>query len=123
MNTPIPKGTEVRVLTNNGGDTIATLTQDYNPTYPAMLRTSYGSEFAIMPSRLKSIEPASPPQSYVTTYCNHGHRMSDGKPIDHECYVLPPEALNREWAGDVAKAIELLQAAKPLKTHRGVKNG
>jgi len=59
--------------------------------------------------------------SYVTTYCNHPHRLSDGKPIAHNCYVLPPEALEAERNGDTDRAIELLQKAKPLIEHRGIK--
>jgi hypothetical protein len=58
---------------------------------------------------------------YCTTYCNHGHQLSDGKPIEHECHVLPPKALQAEREGEYEQAIELIQAAKPLRTHRGVK--
>jgi len=61
------------------------------------------------------------PASYVTTYCNHAHRMSDGKPLGHECYILPPEALAAERRGDYEKGIALLQAAKPMRTHKGVR--
>ena len=58
---------------------------------------------------------------YLTTYCNHGHRLSDGKPVDHECVVIAPEALQAEREGDYGQAVELIQAAKPLRAHRGVK--
>ena len=47
---------------------------------------------------------------YLTSYCNHGHYLNDGKPVDHECHVLPPRALQLEREG----------AAKPLRTHRGL---
>lgn len=70
---------------------------------------------------------------YVTTFCNFAHRMEDGKPVEHECYILPPAALEAEcgrpaWARgrsgegapDYEKAIEIIQAAKPLKVHKGV---
>lgn len=33
---------------------------------------------------------------YVTSFCNFPHRMSDGKPIGHECYVIPPRLLKAE---------------------------
>jgi hypothetical protein len=68
---------------------------------------------------------------YVTTYCNHAHRLSDGTPIDHECHVIPPEALQAEMNGDYDKGIELIQQAKrpvrfgplmgqlQLPTHKG----
>jgi hypothetical protein len=48
---------------------------------------------------------------YCTSYCNHGHRVRDGKPVAHECIVIPPKALALEIAGDIAGAIELLALA------------
>lgn len=57
---------------------------------------------------------------YVTTFCNKAHRMRDGKPVAHECYVLPPAALRAERDGDMRRAIELIQAA-PRVVSRGVK--
>ena len=57
---------------------------------------------------------------YTTTFCNHGHRLEDGKPVAHECYVLPVEALRLEQQGAYDAAIEVLQRAKPLRVHRGV---
>lgn len=59
---------------------------------------------------------------YVTTYCNFAHRLADGKPINHECYVLPPKALEFEMADKIADAIEAIQAAKPLRMHSGCKS-
>ena len=46
--------------------------------------------------------------AYCTTYCNKPHDTSDGKPIGHECYILPPAALAAEIAGDVDQAIHLI---------------
>ena len=66
------------------------------------------------------VEPP-PPAFYVTTYCNHAHRMKDGKPMAHECYVLPPEALAAERRGETDIAIGLLQAAHPMRRHTGVR--
>lgn len=64
----------------------------------------------------------SDPHSYVTTYCNRPHRCADGKPIAHECAILPPEAIASERAGDIPRAIALMQAAKPLRLmRRGVR--
>lgn len=57
---------------------------------------------------------------YCTTYCNHGHVLDNGKPVNHECYVLPPAALAAERAGDFELADRLITAAKPLKIHGGV---
>ena len=58
---------------------------------------------------------------YVTSFCNHAHRLSDGVPIAHECYVLPPVALRLERTDDFEGAANAIQAAKPLRIHRGVK--
>lgn len=58
---------------------------------------------------------------FRTTYCNQPHRLSDGKPINHECHVLPTPALHAEKAGDVSTAVELLAAWKKRKKHVGVK--
>lgn len=60
--------------------------------------------------------------TYVTTYCNKPHRMSDGKPVAHECYVLPPAALQAEREGGVHAAFAIIGQAKPLRhMRRGVK--
>ena len=32
-------------------------------------------------------------RTYVTSYCNFAHRLNDGKPVEHECAILPPAAL------------------------------
>lgn len=55
---------------------------------------------------------------YCTTYCNKGHRLKDGKPVAHECYVLPPVALKAEMEGDFEKAQEILSNAKPMQVMR-----
>lgn len=52
---------------------------------------------------------------YVTTYCNFAHRLIDGKPIDHECAIIPPAALEAERSGDIPRAIELMEAAKKFR--------
>lgn len=58
--------------------------------------------------------------AYVSSYCNHPHRMADGKPIKHECYIIPPLALKREREGDVSGAIMVMQAT-PMKHHTGTR--
>ena len=58
---------------------------------------------------------------YVTTFCNFAHRVSDGEPIDHECYVLPPEAIKAEMEGDYDKANEILSGGRLKKRRKGVK--
>jgi hypothetical protein len=58
---------------------------------------------------------------WTTSYCNHAHRLADGVPIEHECYVLPPAALRAERINNFEEATRLLEAAKPMRVHRGVK--
>ena len=58
---------------------------------------------------------------FCTSFCNHGHRLVDGKPIDHECFVLPTEALLAEQAGDNARALEVMGAWKKRRVHKGLK--
>lgn len=62
------------------------------------------------------------PRTYVTTYCNHTHSVKTGKPIGHECYILPPQAIELEMAGKYAEAIEVLNAARPLRVTKGPKD-
>ncbi len=60
--------------------------------------------------------------TYITTYCNFPHRLIDGKPVEHECYVLPPASLQAEREDRYADAIALTEAAKPLRyMRRGVR--
>lgn len=58
---------------------------------------------------------------YVTTYCNFAHRLSDGKPIEHECRIIPPSALMAEMEGDYEEAMEILHHT-PSREHRGVRH-
>ncbi len=58
---------------------------------------------------------------YCTTYCNRGHRVKDGVPVGHECYVLPAEAIRLEREDDFKGAIAAIEAARPLRPHRGAR--
>lgn len=58
---------------------------------------------------------------YCTSFCNHGHRLTDGKPVDHECYIIPPAALAAERDDRIADAIALIEAS-PRVRHRGVRS-
>ena len=62
-----------------------------------------------------------PPTFYVTSFCNQAHRLVDGKPIRHECRIIPPAALEAERAGDTDKAIELMKAKPAKYMRRGVR--
>lgn len=33
---------------------------------------------------------------YTTSFCNQPHDLKTGKPIEHECYVIPPNILRAE---------------------------
>lgn len=66
-----------------------------------------------MPRKLEDI--------YVSTYCNFAHRLVDGKPIEHECRVLPVKALRAEINGDIEGAIEILRSIPAVMMRRGVK--
>lgn len=45
---------------------------------------------------------------YCTSFCNFGHYVDTGRPIGHECYVIPPAALRAERDGNTDLAIELI---------------
>lgn len=49
---------------------------------------------------------------YCTSYCNSGHDLETGKPIDHECRVIPPKALMLERQGKYEEAIEVMDDRK-----------
>lgn len=46
---------------------------------------------------------------YVTSFCNFAHDTKTGRPIGHECYIIPPSALKLEMAGDTDGASEIMQ--------------
>lgn len=43
-----------------------------------------------------------------TSYCNQAHHLRTGRPVGHECYVLPPSALAAEQAGDLDLASRIM---------------
>jgi hypothetical protein len=45
---------------------------------------------------------------YCTSYCNKLHYIENGRPIDHECYVLPSDMLEAEKRGDYEGALAAL---------------
>src|SRR5512147_186638 len=36
------------------------------------------------------------PETWCSTYCNRGHKMATGRPVGHECYIIPPRLLRLE---------------------------
>lgn len=55
--------------------------------------------------------------SYLTSFCNKPHRLKDGKPIGHECYVLHPKSLEMERKGDISGIKEMHSG----QIHQGLK--
>ena len=58
--------------------------------------------------------------TYVPSFCNKHHRLEDGKPIKHECFVLPTEYLCAEKSGNRERAKEVLDGWKKRKPHKGL---
>jgi hypothetical protein len=60
------------------------------------------------------------PATFCTSFCNHPHVRETGHPVDHECYILNPQALLIEFVNG-ANAIpeELLQKLKG-RPHQGL---
>ena len=58
---------------------------------------------------------------YCSSYCNKAHRTTDGKPVQHECRILPIRALQAEMAGDFELAQRLLQEAPARYMRRGTR--
>lgn len=42
---------------------------------------------------------------YLTSFCNNGHRLSNGHPVNHECWILRPDALRLEREDRVPEAV------------------
>ena len=55
---------------------------------------------------------------FCSTFCNSGHSIKTGRPIGHQCRVIPPKALALERAGDFDGAIEII-SARELVRHNG----
>jgi len=61
-------------------------------------------------------------RTYVTTFCNFPHRVGDGKPVEHECYVIAPKALAEEMSGVFGGPEWTKWSSGPRRTmRRGVK--
>ncbi len=56
---------------------------------------------------------------YLTSFCNQGHEIRTGKPVEHECYVLVPAAIRAEMDD---KVTEYLASGAPVhhgRVHKG----
>ena len=47
------------------------------------------------------------PMVYRTSFCNFGHNLKTGRPVGHECYIIPPELLRAERELPFEQAIEV----------------
>lgn len=43
---------------------------------------------------------------YCTSFCNFAHSLKTGRPIGHECYIIPPAALRIERERGANAALE-----------------
>ncbi len=62
-----------------------------------------------------------PNATYTTSFCNQEHRLRDGKPVGHECFVLPAEALHAERADETERANTILSNWKNRRKHNGLR--
>lgn len=53
----------------------------------------------------KKSTTTNPEDVFCTSFCNKPHRLSDGVPLNHECYVLKPAGLRHERDGVFLKSI------------------
>lgn len=58
---------------------------------------------------------------WCATYCNKAHRTSDGKPIKHECRIIPPRAIAADMAGNAKAASQIMSEAPIRMMQRGVR--
>lgn len=61
---------------------------------------------------------------YLTSFCNRLHCMRTGRPIEHECFLLPPAALRAEREDQISKSVSILAEARAegrLRRHRGIR--
>jgi hypothetical protein len=55
--------------------------------------------------------------TYVTSFCNFPHYVETGRPIGHECYIIPPRCIKAER--DLSDWDEILAIWKPFYDNKG----
>jgi hypothetical protein len=93
------------------------------------LKTTFRWDFESLVQRIqedalteyKNSVTVSPMKIYMTSYCNKGHDLETGKPVNHDCYVLPVDALKAEMDGDTGRSINILSAQTVRKIVKGIK--
>jgi hypothetical protein len=104
----------VKQITSNCGKFVEMIFRHINESY---------EELQPIKKAIKYRQGMNKEEFYVTTFCNFAHRLSDGKPIEHECYIIPPKLLRTEME-DSEDAKELWREWSLLRNriiHRGVK--
>jgi hypothetical protein len=62
--------------------------------------------------------------TYITTFCNFAHRLKDGKPVEHECYIIRPNMLQMECAHGASVCLEhMKQTGEAFHTGRRMRYG
>jgi hypothetical protein len=60
---------------------------------------------------------------FCTSFCNMGHDIQTGKPIGHECYIIPPRLLRLERDQEDMGINEWVKWSSGSRTiHRGIKD-
>lgn len=67
----------------------------------------------------KALKKEHGPAFYVTSFCNFAHDLDTGRPIGHECYVIPPALLRGEMAGKIDHAAWAKWARGPRRVVQG----
>lgn len=67
-----------------------------------------------MASKVKKTQKQRP---FFTTFCNMVHDRVDGKPIEHNCFILDPESLALEAAGRFKDIEEIVKLPRTEMRH------
>lgn len=54
---------------------------------------------------------------WCTSFCNYGHDLSTGRPIRHECYIIPPRLLRAERELD--NFTDVMEVWRPWYANKG----
>jgi hypothetical protein len=60
-------------------------------------------------------------KTYCHSFCGKPHRIDDGRPVEHACFVLPAEAVAAEAKGDRSRSDFLLEKWNKRRPHNGLK--
>ena len=63
-----------------------------------------------------------PQRIWVSSYCNFAHEIKTGKPIEHECRIIPVKAIEAEIKGNIEDSTNILRNAPAKIMRYGVKS-